>query len=160
MATKTATIDYSMSLEQMVILGGKNIAIGITAERFPLPTSGITVFEPKIFSFSEEECYTVQPIGWYGIYTKDVIDRMAREGFRPAKIEELLMYRVFFKQEFPNGIVVALAAEFFSEADVDHQSKFVAILVPDSDYIGYSHCEIGWTQCHHFLGVKEVSSKS
>jgi len=160
METKTITVDYTLSLQQMISLGGNPVAMGITPQRFPLPNTGKLIFEPRIFSFTKEECYTVQPIGWHGMYTEDVIRRMATDGFRPAKIEELLAYWVAFKQDLPKGLIAALEAKFFAEADEGHLSKFVAILVPDSNYVTYHHCEIGWTQGWNFLGVREVQPKS
>ncbi|MDQ5901695.1 MAG: hypothetical protein QG580_410 [Patescibacteria group bacterium] len=74
-------VDYSMTFTQMTA-AGKYIwsDIYINSKQFPLTGTGKVAFEPKLFHFDRNISY------------ENAIKEMDKDGFRPAKIEELLAY--------------------------------------------------------------------
>lgn len=77
--TLRITVDYSLSLEQMIAAGKYDWSNSdITAKRFPLKGSGKSELEPKLFYFGQD------------MSSEKVIAEMDKEGFRPCTIEELL----------------------------------------------------------------------
>lgn len=74
-------VDYAMTLERM--LTGANFDFthaDITPRNFTVTGNGISPFDPKPFRFD----YTISP--------KEAVKEMNKEGFRPARIEELVSY--------------------------------------------------------------------
>lgn len=92
-------VDYGMTLEQMIAAGSYDRTNSdITAKRFPLSGTGKVAFEPKIFHFDRD------------ISSENAIKEMEKDGFRPAKIEELLAYDAILPDEQRKYPIVALGS--------------------------------------------------
>lgn len=134
-------VDYGMTLEQMIAAGKYDWSNSdITAKRFPLTGTGKVAFEPKLFHFDRS------------ISSEDAIKEMEKEGFRPAKIEELLAYGALLPEEQRKYPIIALG----SVAEIDG-SRGVACLhrVGSERSLGLRWFDGDWDGCYRFLGVRK-----
>ena len=92
-------INYTLTLDQMIALGRydwKND--NITAKRFPIVGSGVTVVEHKLFHFDR-------------IVSSDEAERLIEaDGYQPAKIEHLLAYGAANPEDQRKFPIVALGS--------------------------------------------------
>lgn len=137
----TATVDYNLSLEQMIAVGNYDRSNrNITAKRFPLKGIGKVELEPKLFYFGRK------------MSSNDVIAEIEKEGFRPCTIEELLAIgeqHPELQREFP-------LVELGSLAEVDGLRR-VAYLsrgyLKRGLSLGWFDCE--WTGVFRFPSVRK-----
>ena len=134
-------VDYGMTLEQMITAGNYDWFIDdITAKRFPLTGTGKVAFEPKLFHFDRS------------ISSEDAIKEMEKDGFRAAKIEELLAYGAILPEEQRKYPIIALG----SVAKI-RGSRRVACLDWDASERGLRlfWFDGGWDDYYRFLGVRK-----
>jgi hypothetical protein len=81
----TVFVDYSMSIEEMVRLGGYGSNKKITTKYFPTTRTGRASLEIELIHFDR-------------VSFEDAIYKMNNMGYRPAELHELLA----FGQTFPN----------------------------------------------------------
>lgn len=134
-------VDYGMTLEQMIAAGNydwKND--DITAKRFPLSGTGKVAFEPKLFHFDRD------------ISSENAIKEMEKDGFRPAKIEELLAYGAILPEEQRKYPIVALG----SVAKIGG-IRHVACLGRNGSRrrLSLSWFGLDWDGDYRFLGVRK-----
>lgn len=92
-------VDCGMTLDQMIAAGSYDWTNSdITAKRFLLSGTGKVAFEPKIFHFDRD------------ISSENAIKEMEKDGFRPAKIEELLAYGAILPDEQRKHPIIALGS--------------------------------------------------
>ncbi len=134
-------VDCGMTLDQMIAAGSYDWTNSdITAKRFLLSGTGKVAFEPKIFHFDRD------------ISSENAIKEMEKDGFRPAKIEELLAYGAILPDEQRKHPIIALG----SVAEIGG-FRFVPCLGSfgserDLDLYWWSG---GWLGRYRFLGVRK-----
>ena len=148
-STSRVYVDYGTDLAAM-IKTGKYCMVddSITSQKFPLSGTGKVGFVPKIFKFDRV------------ISQDDVLEQMKKEGFQPAKIEELLAYVAKNPEANPGGSLIALGSVVEYEMwDGDASMVKVSWLgKPAQHYIEMvtiaqkSH---EWTLEYAFLGVRK-----
>lgn len=150
---ETITIDYNMNLEQMID-AGKKFLLGyeknFTEEYFALPSkTGKVVLEPKFFYFDRG---IQEPIS-----SEDVIKEMEADGFRPAKIEELLAcYPLISGGYRVNHSISALG----SVVEIDGVLRVPGIGFGGRVlYLRLDPFNTNWGRNSHLLGVREIRSE-
>lgn len=150
-------VDHSLSPEEMLSASKADWIDTTIAQLSPLlfrhPDTCLNCvipFEPQVLSYSKKtwgrkECF---------ISTRRVLRRMARDGFRPATVEELLAYNSVHPEGRVDGPIVALG----SEARLD-KDRFVVSLYQCT----VGHCIDAWSRTsgqkwycgNGFLGVRK-----
>ncbi len=134
-------VDYGMTLEQMIAAGNydwKND--DITAKRFPLSGTGKVGFEPKLFHFDRD------------ISSENAIKEMEKDGFRPAKIEELLAYGAALPEEQRKYPIVALG----SVAEIGGDRSVACLSRRGSERFLLLHWfDDDWSRYYRFLGGRK-----
>lgn len=134
------TLDYGMSLEQMIAAGQYDwMNSDITKERFPIVGSGVVEFECKLFHFDRN------------VSSEEATRLIIADGWQPAKIEHLLAFGAAKPEEQRKYPIIALGsvAEF---AD----GRCVSCLCRDGAkrrlHLGWRHG--GWGGDYRFLAVR------
>ncbi len=140
------TVDYAMSLEEMVAAGNYSEVDDITAKRFPLSGIGKVVFEAKLFHFG------------FHLSKREVAERVESEGFNLAKIEHLLAFGAALPEVQRMHPVIALG----SVAKIRGVRCGARLGSHDSSerYLGSEWLGGEWSRRFHFLGVREIQPKS
>ena len=135
------TVDYNITLEQMITAGKYEWTNdNITDKLFPLSGTGRMTFQPKLFQFNRD------------ISSEDAIREMEKDGFRPAKIEELLTYSAILPEEQRNYPTVALG----SVAELDGRRRVPCLIRSASErnlYLFWWNHD--WSGYFRFLGVRK-----
>ena len=136
------TVDYSRSLAEMIAAGKYDWSnSGITADHFPVKGEGVSEVELTLVHFNRF------------MSTDAVLKELAKTGFRPAKIEELLALGEKYhdlQREFP---IVALGSVWRDPGD---DRRCACLWGGDSrrslslDWLGD-----GWHENFRFLVVRE-----
>ena len=119
MITGTLTIDYTMSLEEMINTGhyehlrwfyNTNEVKDLILSKFTQLLSGIgkVDVEFKIFNFEPSRLPLFRTDRY--ISTEDILSQIRRDGYRPAKIEELLAYGAAFPEAQRESTIHALGS--------------------------------------------------
>ena len=140
--TYPVTVDYGMTLGDMVAAGGYDAKNDyITQENFPITGAGMVEVEFHLVHLNRYAS------------TDAALVELNRQGFRPAKIEELLAFGARYKnlqKEFP---IVALGSVW--------QSRSGDRLVANLDYWdGERNLVLGWVgyvwhEPYRFLAVRK-----
>lgn len=124
--THPVTVDYGMTLEQMIAAGRYDSQNGdITAEHFPLQGTGKVEVELHLVHLNKV------------VSTEEVLAELDRRNLRPAKIEEILALGAKYpnlQKEFP---VVALGSVW----QRSHGDRYVACL---GRWLGERCLDLGW----------------
>lgn len=134
-------VDCGMTLDQMIAAGSYDWTNSdITAKRFLLSGTGKVAFEPKIFHFDRD------------ISSENAIKEMEKDGFRPAKIEELLAYGAILPDEQRKHPIIALGsvAEVGGVRHVPCLDSYDSERDLDLDWWGGA-----WSGRCRFLGVRK-----
>jgi hypothetical protein len=88
METLTTTVDYSLSLGQMILAANfGHVNSDITPKSFKVIGSGVAVLMAELFHLEPSASH------------QDVVREMEKVGFRPANIEELIAYGTIMPDE-------------------------------------------------------------
>lgn len=134
------TLDYGMSLEQMVAAGHYDWTNSdITTKRFPIVGSGVVEFEHKLFHFDRN-------------VSSEEADRLIIvDGWQPAKIEHLLAFGAAKPEEQRKFPVVALG----SVAEFDGKRRVPYLYgVGSGRDIHLRWRGDDWLGCYRFLAVR------
>lgn len=97
---KHLTIDYDLSLADMIALGRYDLVNGdITAKRFQIVGSGVATFPHKLFHFDS------------GVSSEEAARRIIADGWQPGKIEHILAYGTANLDDQRKFQIVALGTE-------------------------------------------------
>ena len=149
METTILTVDYSMTLEEMITAGNYDYCNGdVSTQWFTLSGIGKTAFEYKLFQFEGGESSSDR-----------VIKMIIEAGFFPAKIEHLLAFGATLPEEQRKHKIVAMG----SVADVGRRFT-VAYLNGENSRrsveLPFGNFYISWGETTKFLGVREIQPKS
>lgn len=143
----TVVVDYSRTFEEMIAAGGyKKVHKQITSDNFPIRGRGRRKRDVFLFRF-------------YGLTKKEgAIAKMAKEGFRPAKAEELLA----LGEAYPLLQTYFPIVGFGSGIKGSHKSFNVICLDVSEEgralYLGWF--KGGWPDYFVFAGVKKRERKN
>jgi len=138
------TIDYSLSLEQMIttaLYDWKND--NITAERFPIEETDTAEYEARYFHFNN--C---------GISSENAIKEIEQAGWLPAKIEHVLAYGKTFPEEQLRFPIVGLGS--VAEVGGNHRVPYL-YRIGFKRHLALSWFGFGWCADYRFLAVRKVS---
>lgn len=143
-------IDYTKSLEQMIVAGNydwKNDEL--TAKRFPIFGEGVVEYEFRYFHFNRN------------VSSETAVDLIKKEDsenpWEPAKTEHLLAYGENFLEEQRKFAIVALGS-----VGKVNSSRSVPYLYEDGPmrYLDLDSWGINWNANFRFLAVRKVSRTS
>jgi hypothetical protein len=145
---RVITIGYGMSLEAMIAAGNYDgVDSDITSKRFPVTTTGIIQFEPKVFHFNH---LTSSDVAVAAIKADD-----RQHPWEPAKIEHLLSYGARNPEEQRQYSIIGLG----SVSEVDRYRCVPRL------YAVHATRRLGlafgwWNENCRFLAVRTLSSGS
>jgi hypothetical protein len=143
-------VDHGMSLEDMIAAGKYDwVNPNITPKSFPITTTGIVQFEPKIFHFDR---YISSEDAVAAIKTDD-----PQNPWEPAKIEGLLAYGEKHPEEQRRYPIIGLG----SVAEIDGGRGVPCLYGNDAGRgLDFGWFGLDWGDDCRFLAVRELPSAS
>ncbi len=139
------TIDYTLSLEQMIEQGNYNkVGEVITSTNFRVEGNGTVSLDLELVSFDRE------------LTTTEILGEFESRGLAPAKIEHLLAFGAKYPEKQRKLIIIALGASGVHANDGDH---YVLDLYGRTALRALGYCNDNddrqWHTDFQFLAVKK-----